>query len=75
MNEMDEMRDDYSDVFEAARANGTLIRGKYYERAMREKQLVRIDEDVLAAFPTALELNAALRGIIEVSRHVHRDGT
>jgi hypothetical protein len=47
------------------------VRGKYFERAMRSKNLVRIDDDLLNAFPTSAELNAALRGLIEASSHVH----
>ncbi len=61
------MRDDYSEVF----AGQTGVRGQYFEAAMRAKRLVRIDEDILKAFPTTQELNAALRGLLEASRHVH----
>ena len=66
-SESDNMQDDYGDSF--AGKNG--IRGKYFEAAMRAKRLVQIDEDVLKAFPTTGELNAALRGLLEASRHVH----
>jgi hypothetical protein len=47
------------------------VRGKYYERAMRAKHLVELDEDVLAAFPTKADVNAALRSLVEASKHVH----
>lgn len=47
------------------------VRGKYYEQAMRARHLVEIDADLLEAFPTARELNAALRGLVAASRHVH----
>ena len=47
------------------------VRGKYYEVAMRNKGFVKLDEDVLTAFPSSSELNAALRGLIEASKHVH----
>ncbi len=63
----DDMKDDYSELF----ATQTPVRGKYYERAIRAKNLVRIDDDVLTAFPSASELNAALRGLIDASKHVH----
>ncbi len=46
-------------------------RGKYFEQTMRAKNLVSIDPDLLEAFPTSGELNAALRGLLEASRHVH----
>ena len=62
-----DMRDDYSDFF----AGQSCLRGKYFEAAMRAKRLVQIDEDVLKAFPTTEELNAALRGLLEASKHVH----
>lgn len=62
----DDMRDDYSDLF----AKQEPVRGKYYERAMRAKRLVEIDADLLEAFANAQELNAALRGLVEASKHV-----
>lgn len=62
----DDMRDDYSDVF----AQQTPVQGIHYERAMRAKRLVEIDADLLQAFPNAQELNAALRSLVEASRHV-----
>ncbi len=51
---------------------GQAIRGKYYEHAMRAKRLVEIDQDLLDAFPDARELNAALRSLVEASKHVKR---
>lgn len=50
------------------------VRGRYFERAVRAKNLVRIDDDVLAAFPTSTELNSALRALLEASKHVHVHG-
>ena len=47
------------------------VRGKYFERAMRIKNLVKIDDDILEAFPSSAELNAALRGLLEASKHIH----
>jgi uncharacterized protein (DUF4415 family) len=63
----DDMKDDYSELF----ATQTPVRGKYYERAMREKHLVELDQDVLEAFPTKADVNAALRSLLEASKHVH----
>jgi hypothetical protein len=37
---------------------------------MRSKRLVEIDEDLLPLFANAAELNAALRGAVEIARHV-----
>ncbi len=64
----DDMKDDYSELF----ATQTPVRGKYYERAMRAKHLVELDHDVLEAFPTRADVNAALRSLLEASKHVHR---
>lgn len=50
----------------------TGVRGKYYERAMRAKNLVQIDEDLLEVFPNAVELNAALRSLVEASTHMRK---
>ena len=63
----DDMKDDYSELF----ATQTPVRGKYYERVMREKHLVELDQDVLDAFPTKADVNAALRSLLEASKHVH----
>jgi hypothetical protein len=63
----DDMKDDYSELF----ATQTPIRGKYYERVMRAKRLVELDQEVLEAFPTKEDVNAALRSLMEASKHVH----
>ncbi len=47
------------------------VRGKYYERVMRAKHLVELDPDLLKAFPTKADVNAALRSLVEASKHVH----
>jgi hypothetical protein len=67
---IDDMKDDYSEDIDRAIANGTAVRGLYYERVMRAKRLVEIDEDLLPLFANAAELNAALRGAVEIARHV-----
>lgn len=68
-NTSDDMKDDYSAEFAAAIANGTAVRGKYFGRLNR---VVQLDEDVFSAFPTAADVNAALRSVIEASKHVRR---
>ena len=60
----DDLRAEY--VFDYA----TGVKGKYHEAAMRAKRMVEIDEDLLKAFPSGKELNAALRGLVEAARHV-----
>ncbi len=63
----DDMKDDYSELF----VTQTPIQGKYYERAMRLKHLVELDQEVLEAFPTKEDVNAALRSLMEASKHIH----
>ena len=64
--ESDDMKDDYSELF----ASQTPVRGKYYEAAMRDKGFVKLDPDILDAFPNSVDLNAALHSLMEASRHV-----
>lgn len=64
----DNMQDDYTELF----AGQEPLRGKYFERVMRAKRMVEIDADLLDAFPDARELNAALRSLVEASKHVKR---
>ncbi len=45
------------------------IIGKYAKRFSEETNLVRLDEDVAAIFPTSEEVNAALRSLGEIIRH------
>ena len=46
------------------------IRGKYHEAAMRSKGFVKLDQDILNAFPSNGDLNAALHSLMEASKHV-----
>jgi hypothetical protein len=46
------------------------IRGKYYEAAMRNKGFAKLDQDILTAFPSNQDLNAALHSLMQASRHV-----
>lgn len=64
----DGMRDDYTELLFEQEPQ----RGRFLERAMRARRLVEIDEDLLDAFPDARELNAALRSLVEASKHVKR---
>ena len=68
-NTTDTTNDDMRPEYEFDYSNA--VKGKYYEQAMRAKQLVKIDSDVLSLFPTAKDVNAALRGIAQVSQFVH----
>lgn len=45
------------------------VRGKYAKRYREGTNLVRLDDDVAAMFPTSEEVNAALRSLGEIIRH------
>jgi len=47
---------------------GEGIRGKYYEQYQEGTNLILLDPDVAAAFPTSESVNQALRSLIEVAR-------
>ena len=44
---------------------GEGVRGKYYERYRKGINLVKLDEDVAARFPTSEAVNEALRSLIQ----------
>ncbi len=51
-----------------------LVRGKHYPRAVAGSALVKVDADLLQAFPTAKAVNEALRRLVAVaSTKVHKD--
>jgi hypothetical protein len=64
---LDTMRDDYTSLFTSV----TPVRGKYYEQAMREKGFVKLEPELMQAFPNNGEVNAALRGLVDAAKHVH----
>lgn len=48
------------------------IRGKYVERLREGSNMVKLDEDVAAAFPTEKAVNDALRSLAKIIRqHEH----
>ena len=55
----DEMRAEYD--FASMRGG---VRGKYVARLRRESNIVVLDPEVAAAFPTGDSVNAALRGML-----------
>jgi len=49
---------------------GSGIRGKYANQLLQEEHLIRLDDDVAALFPTAGEVNEALRTLGQlIQRH------
>jgi hypothetical protein len=65
----DEMRAEYD--FASMRGG---VRGKYVERLRRESNIVVLEPEVAAAFPTGESVNAALRGILDTARTVRSHG-
>jgi hypothetical protein len=47
---------------------GTAVRGKHYAAYARGCNLVLLQPDVAAAFPTATAVNDALKGLLKVAR-------
>lgn len=47
---------------------GKGVRGKHYAEYMRGTNLVLLQPDVAAAFPTASAVNDALKGLLKVAR-------
>ena len=50
------------------------VRGKYVERIRRESNIVVLEPEVAAAFPTGESVNAALRGMLDTARTVRSHG-
>ena len=50
------------------------VRGKHYEQYRKGTNVVLIESDVAAAFPTEGAVNEALRGILGTARAVRRTG-
>lgn len=44
------------------------VRGKYATRPAKESNLVRLDPEIHAAFPTSEAVNEALAGLLRVAR-------
>jgi hypothetical protein len=65
----DEMRAEYN--FASMRGG---IHGKYVERLRRESNIVVLEPEVAAAFPTGDSVNAALRGMLDTARTVRSHG-
>jgi len=51
---------------------GRGIRGKYFKRYTEGTNLVLLDDQIAAAFPDSAAVNAALRGLLEISETTAR---
>lgn len=50
------------------------VRGKYAEKCRAGTNIVRLDDDVVAMFPTSEKVNEALRTLAELIRRHGGDG-
>jgi len=50
------------------------VRGKYVERLRKGSNLVLLDPEIAAAFPSAEAVNEALRGVLNTTRAVRDKG-
>lgn len=50
------------------------VRGKYVDKLRRESNIVVLEPEVAAAFPTGESVNAALRGMLDTARTVRSHG-
>jgi hypothetical protein len=69
MTEDDDLRHEYN--FASMKAG---VRGKYSARLRKGSNLVLLEPEVAAAFPSADAVNEALRGILHMARAVRGKG-
>ena len=49
------------------------VRGKYYQRLMKEvSNVILLDPDVAKAFPDSASVNEALRALLDLNRSIQR---
>ena len=73
MKKTNQKEDDIRPEYDFASMQGG-IRGKYVKRLREETNLVLLDPEVAAAFPTGEAVNAALRGILNTAKAVRQLG-
>ena len=47
---------------------GTLVRGKYADRAVQETNIIVLEADIAEAFPNDTAVNMALRGLLNLAK-------
>jgi hypothetical protein len=73
MKKANHIEDDMRPEYDFASMSGG-VRGKYVERLRRESNIVVLEPEVAAAFPTGDAVNAALRGMLNTARAVRTYG-
>ena len=54
---------------------GNLERGKYYEQVKTSPNVVVLDPEIAAAFPSSAAVNSALHTVLEAARNVTAQAT
>jgi hypothetical protein len=73
MKKADNLKDEMRAEYDFASMRGG-VRGKYVARLRRESNIVVLEPEVAAAFPTGDSVNAALRGMLDTARTVRSHG-
>ena len=47
-----------------------MVRGKYAKKATAASNIVVLDPEIAAAFPTSASVNDALRALVKVAKHI-----
>jgi len=56
--------------YKASDFPGGLVRGKYAKKVAAASNIVVLEPELAAAFPTSASVNDALRAILKVAKHV-----
>lgn len=73
MKKSDQTKDDLRPEYDFSSMKGG-VRGKHARRAREGSNVVLLDPDVAAAFPSEASVNEALRGVLNTTRNVKRTG-
>jgi hypothetical protein len=73
MKKINHLKDEIREEYDFASMPGG-VRGKYVEKLRRESNIVVLEPEVAAAFPTGDSVNAALRGMLDTARTVRSHG-
>lgn len=74
MKKSDQLKADLRPEYDFSSMKGG-VRGKHYRRIREEgTNVVLLDPDVAAAFPSEASVNEALRGVLNTTRNVKRTG-
>jgi len=73
MKKVNDLKNEMRAEYDFASMSGG-VRGKYVERLRRESNIVVLEPEVAAAFPTGDSVNPALRGMLDTARTVRSHG-